>query len=121
MSRAALVEQQRRARVMAYPCTFEEGFCIAAAECMAAGAVPVTTGAFALVTTVGAAGVLVRGRPRSWFYRRAFVKQSVLLLTDEAHWHARSVACRRRIADTCAPSVMADKLLSLAAAAETRA
>ena len=66
-----------RARVLAYPCLFEEGFCIAAAECMAAGAVPVTTNAFALTTTVGDAGMLIEGRPRSWFYRRRFVNAVV--------------------------------------------
>ena len=37
-----LVRWQRQAKVMAYPCTFPEGFCVSAAECMAAGAVPVT-------------------------------------------------------------------------------
>ena len=59
VDRRRLVDEQLRARVLAYPCTFEEGFCIAAAECMAAGAVPVTTNAFALTTTVGDAGVLI--------------------------------------------------------------
>jgi glycosyltransferase involved in cell wall biosynthesis len=96
VDRATLLAEQQRARVMAYPCTFEEGFCIAAAECMAAGAVPVTTNNYALRTTVGDAGVLVNGRPRSWFYRRAFVKAAVRLLSDDEHWHARSTACRDR-------------------------
>lgn len=99
VDRARLVAEQRRARVLAYPCTFEEGFCIAAAECMAAGAVPVTTNAFALTTTVGDAGVLIDGRPRSWLYRRRFVKAVTALLSDHDQWRARSRACRARAHD----------------------
>jgi glycosyltransferase involved in cell wall biosynthesis len=94
VERTRLVAEQLRARVLAYPCTFEEGFCIAAAECMAAGAVPVTTNAFALTTTVGRSGVLIDGRPRSWFYRRKFVSAAARLLTDDVYWRDRSMACR---------------------------
>jgi hypothetical protein len=112
VDRSTLLGEQRLARVMAYPCTFEEGFCIAAAECMAAGAVPVTTGDFALTTTVGCAGVLVRGRPRSWFYKRAFVKAVVRLLTDDEYWSTRSLACRHHAQSWDAPAV-ADHFLTL--------
>ena len=119
--RARLVAEQLRARVLAYPCTFEEGFCIAAAECMAAGTVPVTTNAFALTTTVGDAGVLINGRPRSWFYRRAFVKAAVRLLSDDGHWSERSAACRRH-ARSWDANVVADQFLALVArAAEKQA
>jgi glycosyltransferase involved in cell wall biosynthesis len=111
VSRPELVRQQSRARVMAYPCTFEEGFCIAAAECMAAGAVPVTTRDFALTTTVGEAGVLIRGRPRSWLYRRAFVHEAVRLLSDDEHWTARSLACRQHVRDRFRPALVVDRLL----------
>lgn len=119
VNRAALVAEQRRARVMAYPCTFEEGFCIAAAECMAAGAVPVTTRDFALTTTVGDAGILVTGRPRSWFYRRRFVDAVVRLLRDDGHWRERSTACRQHAAMWDAAAV-ADRFLTLAAGAHHR-
>jgi glycosyltransferase involved in cell wall biosynthesis len=103
VSRSELVELQRSAKVLAFPCTFPEGFCIAAAEAMAAGAVPVTSGAFALSTTVGPAGVLVRGHPgggrrrtvQQWLYGRRFVRAVVRLLTDPAHWRAKSEACRQ--------------------------
>jgi glycosyltransferase involved in cell wall biosynthesis len=112
VGRSALVEEQRRARVMTYPCTFEEGFCIAAAECMAAGAVPVTTDDFALTTTVDGAGVLIPGRPRSWFYKRAFVRAAVRLLTDDQYWLDRSLACRHHARAWDAP-VVADRFLAL--------
>lgn len=114
VARSMLMTQQLRARVLAYPCTFEEGFCIAAAECMAAGAVPVTTNAFALTTTVGDAGVLIDGRPRSWFYRRRFVKAAVRLLTDDVYWRERSTACRDRARSWDANAV-ADQFLALVA------
>jgi hypothetical protein len=114
VDRSTLIAEQLRARVMAYPCTFEEGFCIAAAECMAAGAVPITTNAFALTSTVADAGILLDGRPRSWFYRRKFVKAAVRLLTDDGYWRARSLACRRHAQLWDAPSV-ADQFLALVA------
>ena len=116
VDRSTLIAQQLRARVLAYPCTFEEGFCIAAAECMAAGAVPVTTDGFALTTTVGHAGILVDGRPRSWFYRRKFVKAAVRLLTDDEYWRGRSLACRLHARSWGAPSI-ADQFLALVARA----
>jgi len=114
VDRSRLVAEQRRARVLAYPCIFEEGFCIAAAECMAAGTVPVTTNAFALTTTVGDAGVLIAGRPRSWFYRRRFVRAVATLLTDDVHWRERSRACRIR-AQSYGTSAVADEFLRLIA------
>jgi len=120
VDRRRLVVEQLRARVLAYPCTFPEGFCIAAAECMAAGAVPVTTNAFALTTTVGDAGVLIDGRPRSWFYRRRFVNAAVKLLTDDAEWSIRAEACRAR-AQNYGAAAIADRFLALIAGARTRA
>ncbi len=114
VGRPRLVAEQLRARVLAYPCTFPEGFCIAAAECMAAGAVPVTTNAFALTTTVGNAGVLVNGRPRSWFYRRRFVNAAVALLTDDGQWLERSRACRTH-AQIYGSQAVAEQFLELVA------
>lgn len=116
VDRARLVAEQRRARVLAYPCIFPEGFCIAAAECMAAGAVPVTTNAFALATTVGDAGVLIDGRPRGWFYRRRFVNAAVALLNDDRYWLERSNACRVR-AQSYGSQVVAEQFLLLIAPA----
>ncbi len=118
VDRSRLIAEQCRARVLAYPCLFEEGFCIAAAEAMAAGAVPVTTNAFALTTTVGDAGILIDGRPRSWFYRRKFVKAVTALLSDDEQWRERSRACRAR-AQSFGSSAVADQFLSLTLGAGT--
>jgi glycosyltransferase involved in cell wall biosynthesis len=111
VTRAELVAWQRRARVMAYPCNFEEGFCLSAAECMAAGAVPVTTRAFALPTTVGDGGVLVDGRPRSWFYRRHFVRACIELLTDDGRWRELATRGHMRAVREYAPQPVVDALL----------
>jgi glycosyltransferase involved in cell wall biosynthesis len=111
VTRPELVAWQRRARVMAYPCNFEEGFCLSAAECMAAGAVPVTTGAYALVTTVADGGVLVRGRPRSWLYRRRFARACIELLTDDARWRGLAMQGRALALREYGPGRVVDALL----------
>lgn len=49
--RAELVKEQLKAEVMPYPCNYEELFCISAAECQVAGAMPITSGLGALPTT----------------------------------------------------------------------
>lgn len=60
------VEHQLSAEVMLSPCVFPEMFCIAALECMAAGAVPVTTHSGALPTTIGEHGVLIDRTTEDW-------------------------------------------------------
>jgi len=115
VSRPELVALQRRARVMAYPCSFPEGFCLAAAECCAAGAVPVTTKGYALVESVADGGVLIPGHPRGWLYRRRFVRACVELLTDESRWQAYAERGRRRALELFAPSRVLDRLLEGAA------
>lgn len=111
VSREELVGLQRRARVMAYPCNFPEGFCLAAAECCAAGAVPVTTRNYALVQSVADGGVLIPGHPRGWFYRRRFVRACVDLLTDDACWRAYAEKGRRRAHELFSPSRVLNRLL----------
>jgi glycosyltransferase involved in cell wall biosynthesis len=98
--RPQLVALQRSAKVLAFPCTFPEGFCIAAAEAMAAGAVPVCSGDFALTTTVGRCGVLIPGhpargrRPHRWLYLRRFVQEVIRLLREKERWARKSSECR---------------------------
>jgi hypothetical protein len=90
LSRKDLVTIQKSSKVLAYPCIFEEGFCLAAAECMAAGVVPVSTDAFALSETVGDAGILIPGHPSQFFYRLRFVREVVRLLNNNPYWLQRS-------------------------------
>lgn len=115
VSRQELVALQRRARVMAYPCSFPEGFCLAAAECCAAGAVPVTTKGYALVQSVADGGVLISGHPRGWLYRRRFVRACIDLLTDDAKWRAYAERGRRRATELFSPARVLNRLLEGAA------
>ncbi|MBI5357058.1 glycosyltransferase [Candidatus Collierbacteria bacterium] len=78
--RKELVFHQKTSQVMAYPSNYEECFCIAAMECMAAGAVPVTSDLGALSTTVGGGGVRLSNRDLG----KKFVDSVARLLTDES-------------------------------------
>lgn len=49
--RERLIEEQLKAEVNLYPCTYDENFCIAIAECQAAGVYCITTDKGALATT----------------------------------------------------------------------
>lgn len=86
LPRPQLVALQKKAKVMVFPCNFTEGFCIAAAECMAAGAVPVTTKDFALETTVADSGILIEGSPESRKYQDIFVGATTQLLSNNDYW-----------------------------------
>jgi len=80
--RADLVKLQRQAEIMAYPSLYEELFCISAAECQVAGALPVTSAIGALVST-NEFGVIVNGSPRSKAWVENFASRIVSLLTAE--------------------------------------
>lgn len=83
VDRKILVQHQLGSEVMAYPCTYEECFCIAAMECIAAGAIPVTTAIGAMPTTVGDSGHLIGIYPDDPSYDKEFVDEIVKLLTDK--------------------------------------
>lgn len=71
--RSELVKHQLEAEVMAYPCTYDENFCIAALECIVSGANPVTTDIGAMSTTVKNYGVVIKENPGSIRYTEQFV------------------------------------------------
>lgn len=62
VNRRDLMHYQMTSQVHSYPCTYEELFCISAAECQVAGAMPVTTEVGALQTT-NQWGLRVPGSP----------------------------------------------------------
>ena len=94
VDRATLLVEQQRARVMAYPVHVRRGFLHCRGRMHGGRGGPGYDQQLCASHDRRRFGVLVNGRPRSWFYRRAFVKAAVRLLTDDQHWHARSVACR---------------------------
>lgn len=80
--RMDLVRYQLESEVHVYPCTYDELFCISAAETQVAGAIPVTTNWGALPMT-NQFGIIVPGDPRSPEFVRAFSKRVAGLVTTE--------------------------------------
>lgn len=76
--RSQLVKEQLSADIMAYPCSYQELFCIAAAECQIAGAYPVTSNAGALKTTN--MGTVIPFHPDAPMFGEQFVTSIVDLL-----------------------------------------
>lgn len=77
-----LVKRQLEAEIHAYPCVYDELFCISAAECQVAGAIPVTSDWGALPTT-NQFGLVMPGNPRSPEFVQAFAKRIAGLVTQE--------------------------------------
>lgn len=87
-----------RSRVMAYPNTFAETFCIAALEAQACGVPVVSTDLAAMKERIsdGSDGFLVRGHPREAQYGPVFVERVTRLLTDDDLWHQMSERSREK-------------------------
>lgn len=79
--RKQLIEEQLKAEMMFYPCTYEELFCISSAECAVAGALPITSDVGALATT-NKCGILVQGNPNSAGWQDRYLERVSQLLTD---------------------------------------
>ncbi len=84
VSRQRLIDEQLRAEVHAYPCTYDELFCYASAECQVAGAFPISSGIGALGTTN--MGLLVRGDPHTADWQNIFTQVVVESLRTREHF-----------------------------------
>ena len=73
--RERLVQEQLKAQIHYYPCLYEELFCIAVAESMVAGVLPITTPMGALQTTN--MGVIIDGNPNEQVTRQRFVQTTI--------------------------------------------
>jgi len=82
VSRDDLIRLQLEAEIHAYPCTYEELFCISAAECQVSGAIPITTNAGALRTT-NEFGFIIPGDPRQPNYVKEFAQRCINLIGVE--------------------------------------
>jgi len=80
--RHELVRRQLEADVHAYPCIYDELFCISAAECQVSGALPITSTAGALRTT-NELGITIPGDPRMEHWQKAFAVRLGDLITTE--------------------------------------
>jgi glycosyltransferase involved in cell wall biosynthesis len=98
--RLSLCQEQMKAQINAYPCTYDELFCISVAECQVAGAMPVTS-AYGALPTTNQYGIQVFGTPTEPGFVRTFVQRIVALMTEEQSYFTRKrdnmiVASRRR-------------------------
>lgn len=79
--RAELVLHQLRAQTLAYPCTYDELFCLSVAECEIAGAFPITSTRGALETT-NQWGKQIEGDPETQPWIEQFVDEVVWSLRE---------------------------------------
>ena len=82
VSRERLVEEQLKAQIHYYPCTYEELFCIAVAESQVAGALPIATSCGALESTN--MGVIIDGDARDVNTQAMFVEKTVEYLNHRS-------------------------------------
>ena len=94
VSRQKLINIQKTAEIMVYPGNYDENFCIAAAECMAASTVPVVSNIGALKTTVGEGGIVIDGIPSDGDYEKKFVDKVCELLENRNKLKELSIKAR---------------------------
>ena len=79
--RERLVEEQMKAQVHLYPCSYEELFCIACAESQVAGVLPITTAVGALSTTNS--GIIINGKPSEQNTQEEMINKTVEYLSKD--------------------------------------
>ena len=78
--RERLIQEQMKAQIHYYPCSYEELFCIAVAESMVASTLPITTPIGALETTN--MGVIIDGNAADSITQQMFVQTTIEMLRD---------------------------------------
>lgn len=106
VKREELVKYQLQSDIMSYPCSYPELFCISAAECQVAGAVPITTDCGALPTTN--MGRVLAGNPADGAWRNAFVDEIIAWLKNRdalelMRWKVQEKARKRFSLDAILP------------------
>jgi len=78
--RERLIQEQLKAQIHLYPCTYDELFCISVAESQVAGVLPITSDTGALATTN--MGVLIKGDSRERL--NTFIEKTVEYLQNKS-------------------------------------
>ena len=96
VARERLVQEQMAAQVHIYPCTYNELFCISAAECQVAGAIPVTSAMGALPTT-NEWGAVLNGNPMDGNWHQEFIEEvlSAMYRSDSRQMEVKAGARAR--------------------------
>lgn len=81
LPRRQMVDEQMKAQVQAYPCTYHELFCYAVAECQVAGAYPITPNIGSLGTTN--MGTLLGGDAINPHWIKSFADEVISTLKDK--------------------------------------
>jgi len=94
--RKQLVQEQLKAVCQPFPCTYNELFCISAAECQVAGAMPLTSTAGALQTT-NQWGWQLDGNPADRWWQRKFINvlAAALVIEDKKRQQMQEQARKR--------------------------
>ena len=80
ITRQELIQHELEAQILAYPCLYDELFCISCAEAQVAGAYPITSSIGALETTN--MGTIIHGHPQDIGFLTRFTKEIVELLNN---------------------------------------
>jgi glycosyltransferase involved in cell wall biosynthesis len=116
--REQLIDLQKGSSLMAYPnanvCGLYELFCISAAECQVAGAIPITSMRGGLATTV-MGGVLIDGEPGVGGYDTQFVQAVVALLSLQSGASELRTNLMRLARNRFDPETVVDQWLRLVA------
>lgn len=109
--RAELVRYQLTSELQVYPAVYDENFCISAAECIAAGAVPVTTPIGALPTTVNGSGIVTANMPGTPEGDREFLDGVAWLVEHPEEREAIAKRGRQRIREHYTFTAVAKRFL----------
>lgn len=93
--RRELIVEQLKAQIQAYPCNYDELFCIASAECQVAGVIPITSTIGALDTTN--MGIKISGNVQSHEWRKTFVDAVISTLKNPELKNAQNLLRKRSI------------------------
>jgi len=102
--RKKLIEEELKADILAYPGSYEELFCISAAEAQYAEAYPITSGIGALSTTN--MGTIIPGNANESTFLSAFSDTIIRLLKDREQLNALQKEVKQRALERFHPDVI---------------